>query len=302
MTDVNPGDRLSISASDWNGMRRLVRTQGLGDGLERGAPLLAVPGTSPTTALAKNVSATAIARGEVVKVGAPLILPTVNAEEWWTRLAVEVQHPTTLPAGTWLGVARTPIGVGRIGRIGVAGVVPCTLNVISASHLYASANAGDTILRSVPAGPHTIVWRETGTGTKKALVHLGGAVQVAEVTAWLLSASLISGAANRWEYVWEEVELHATNGWQTKSGGLSSAGGEPKAWNGVEATNNGSGRESAGVDISTTATSSATLLAIGHGSTKPVYRLWREPVVGGTVGQYRWIFSAENEIDVACVE
>jgi hypothetical protein len=302
VSDVNPGDRLSISAGDWNTIRRRMRAREIGDGSRVGSRMSPLLATTPSIALARNMGVTDIARGDVVRVSAPIIIPADNEEEWWGRLALEVQHPATMPPGAWLGVARAPIAAGKFGRVAVAGVVQCRLNVTDAGHLFAGANAGDTILRSRASGPHTIIWRETGTGAKRALVHLGGAQVVQEVTAWLTGGAIISGAANRWEYDWQEVQLHASSGWQAKSGGLSSAAGEPKAWNGVEATNDGSGRESAGVDIAPTSYSTATLLRIGHGGLKPVYRMWREPIVSGTVGAYRWIFTEGNEIDVACEE
>ena len=302
---VNAGDPIRIRSADWNDMLEISRQGGADqDWRRRGGGGGAILATSPTTALARNTGGTDIARWGVVKVGAPIILPADNVNEWGAKLAVDVASPTTLPAGTWLAVATTPIKAGKIGRIAIGGVTQCLLNVIDAGHGSAGALAGDTTLRSMPRGPCTIIWRESGTGSgKRAIVHIGTASIVEEVTGWLIGTpTALAGTTNQWEYPWEEVEYHTTIRWRTRSGGLSSAGGEPKALNSVEANNQGSARESAGVDIAATATSTATLLEIGKGSTKPVYRMWRQPIVGGDPGAYRWVFSEGNEIDVACVE
>lgn len=301
MRDVNPGDRLRIGAGDWNDVRRYVRARRLGDGLEGGANPIGLLSTTQTIAMARNTGETDLERGDVAKVTAPIVLPADNEAEWWNRLSVDVARPATVALGDWLGVVVTPIPAGRIGRVVLAGVTQCRLNVIHASHVLAGAIGGDAILRTNTVGPHAIVWKESGTGTKRAIVQLGGSVQAQEwVTAWLTGASAISGESNRWAYDWQEVELHATSGWQVKSGGLDSTT-DGLAWNGVEATNDGTAYESAGVSVAATAEATATLRAIGHGGLKPVYRMWREPVVGGAAGAHRWIFTEGNEIDVACV-
>jgi len=60
-------------------------------------------------------------------------------------------------------------------RAAVLGVVPVDLNVTDSSHTHAAPAAGVTAtLASATSGPAKIIWKESGTGTKRAAVLLTG--------------------------------------------------------------------------------------------------------------------------------
>lgn len=66
-----------------------------------------------------------------------------------------------------------PIKNGKCGRAAHAGLAVVDLNVLDADHLAAVPVAGDsTKLVSTNVAATPVVWKESGTGTKKAVVHL----------------------------------------------------------------------------------------------------------------------------------
>jgi len=121
----------------------------------------------------------------------------------------------------------------------------------------------------------------------------------ARATSWILAkittSSLITGASNRWDYAWEEVELTST-GTQTRSGGLTSTG-QGYAWNLCEMNNDGGSAsdklEGPGWNVYD-APSGFDLRAIAGG---PVVQLW---LVRGPSGVKRWVFSLANVLDGTC--
>ncbi len=155
--------------------------------------------------------------------------------------------------------------------------------------------------------------RIAGVGMARAVPRPDGGVLIdvpigevgAHVIAWITTATLITGKVNRWYYAWEEVEWSVgASQWQTKVGGRSGGFGFGlgPAVNGAEATNEGTDRESTGVDIDDTDTANVTLIEIGKGGTKPVFRLYRFLDGGATPANSRWVFSDGNEVDVECTE
>jgi len=73
-----------------------------------------------------------------------------------------------------LGVTLDAIGSNKYGRAIFSGVVPCKIDMVAAGHQFATAKASNTDeLVSVQHGPFYILWRETGTGTRWAIVRLG---------------------------------------------------------------------------------------------------------------------------------
>jgi hypothetical protein len=73
-----------------------------------------------------------------------------------------------------LVIAAEPIASGASGRVVVAGLAVCQLQVLSTSHLYAAPITSDlTRLASAESGPARILHRNGTTGTVAAAVLLG---------------------------------------------------------------------------------------------------------------------------------
>lgn len=82
----------------------------------------------------------------------------------------------TAPAAdyaTRYAVARKPIANNAIGECYISGVFSCTINVTDASHTCAAPVAADaTTLYSAASGIAQIVWKESGTGVKWAVLRI----------------------------------------------------------------------------------------------------------------------------------
>ncbi len=169
---ARPGDRLRVRAGDWNAMAlAAMRVEGMGPSL--GGPSPALLAATPVVALARNTTATAIDRFRVAVLAAPAILPSDNEDEWAMRLAVGCSPATAADASSWLGVVTEPVRASGFGRVVVGGVAQAKVNVLDAAHRHATARAGDTHLRSAKAGQAAILWKESGTGVRRALVWIG---------------------------------------------------------------------------------------------------------------------------------
>jgi len=111
------------------------------------------------------------------------------------------------------------------------------------------------------------------------------------IYAKITGATLLSGATNRWEYAWEEIELTTAGGFQTRTGGLTSSA-KGKALNLCEAFNNGLDVEGPGWDLDNAPTG-FEIKPIGQS----VVQLW---LMRGPGGAKRYVFSLANVLDGEC--
>lgn len=82
----------------------------------------------------------------------------------------------SLPAAAYAtryAVARKPIGTGAIGECYISGVFAATVNVVAEAHTCAAPVASDALKLSTSAdGIAQIMWKESGTGTKWAVLRM----------------------------------------------------------------------------------------------------------------------------------
>jgi len=173
---VRAGDRFHIPAQTYNAFidaavdyRR--RTQSIGG----------ATGSSHRQAdivLVRNESGGALARGSILGIDGPVIAPADNESEFINRTSLSCVVPV---AGTHEGrfvVLVEPLADGAMGLAYVFGVCPVKVNVEDAEaedYLHAEIADGVTDrLRVSPTGSATILWKESGTGPKWALVRIGG--------------------------------------------------------------------------------------------------------------------------------
>lgn len=165
---VQAGDPLQIEARIWNRLVSLLGARG-----QLGAERLPSPVTGADVIRVRNDTGSALSAYHVVGVGAPEITPTLNLEQFQRSLIFS----GGAPASGAFAVVLEPIPAGEIGRAVVSGVVPVQLDVSaaadSAGHVRAEADAGDaTALDLAQSGSARVLWRESGSGTKWALVRL----------------------------------------------------------------------------------------------------------------------------------
>ena len=165
---VRPGQPLAIRAADWNAIAEAVaavaRMQTGPGGLLGGAPASLV-------VIAKNLTGAALSDGGVATVSAAVpAAPTPGAFLETPLFTLAMTSATGPPA-----ITAEPIASGACGRVVVAGLAVCQLQVLSTGHLYAAPIASDlTKLASAESGPARILHRNGTTGTVAAAVILGG--------------------------------------------------------------------------------------------------------------------------------
>jgi hypothetical protein len=189
---VRPGDPVSISAAAWN---RVIDQVAIRPRLDAS--------TSPYPAInfqvrCRNATSGDVARWGVLQITGVLETPTgatggaTGSTDAGTMSFLAypgiVGVTPTATAGARYVVATQPIKAGGIGQAAIDGVVQCKLDVIDASHGFATPKPGSTTeLKTASSGEAAILWKESGTGTGKwGLVRIGagsgGGVKVGKIT------------------------------------------------------------------------------------------------------------------------
>lgn len=215
---VRRGDPLRIRAGDWNAVNRAARVIEALPTASGGGPI-GMLATSPSIALARNIGSTDIPRWGAVVCTAPVVLPADNEAEWGRRIAIDAKVPDSDSVGAWAGVAITPIQGGKFGRVCLAGTAHALVEVADEKHTHARIAEDEELLQSSFEGQARILWKESGTGEKRALVMLGESSWARKRFA-LASASAISGRDYQWNYSGAEVTLDADGLPAAVSGGV----------------------------------------------------------------------------------
>lgn len=184
---TRPADRLRIRATDWNAINRAARRVNQ-TGVDLGGQSPSLLATSPTTALARNTGDEAIPRWGAVLCSGPVVLPDDNEAEWGMRLALDVAIPTAVDQWSWAAVATTPIAAGKFGRVCVSGAVQSIVVVLDEDHRFAELADDEQYLQSAVAGPCRILWKEDGTGEKRAIVAVNGGVMGGAVVSGTIAS------------------------------------------------------------------------------------------------------------------
>lgn len=169
---VSPGDSLAISAKTFNTLidtANLTRKQRMGPAGAR--PAQQPPVTPANLAYIKWTTGSLLERS-VVKISDPVISAVDNP--------VTVQRTPVFTAGTpdatdnAFAITIEPTAAGTISKAVVSGVAVVDVNVSDITHQFAAPAAGQTgYLASAASGPARILWKDTGTGIKRAVVLLG---------------------------------------------------------------------------------------------------------------------------------
>ena len=105
----------------------------------------------------------------IVKLTSPFFDPAVDLEKFQLNSVLKIATPSG--RGNF-GVAPAALPNNEVGPIIVAGTCPVKIDVVHASHTHADLIPTDqTKLRSGFAGHARILWKESGTGVKNALIQ-----------------------------------------------------------------------------------------------------------------------------------
>jgi len=162
-----------FSESFWNpviaGAMRSSRTL---HGGRSGGPV----GAPSTIRVSNTMSAVNCPKYGVMKLDAPVTLPSVSAEAFQSNgLTMKGIAPVAGDSFviTQEALPYSPVG---FGNAVLRGITVCKINVIAESDKFADCVDDDVDkLKSGGGGPAEILWKESGTGTKWAIVRIGNA-------------------------------------------------------------------------------------------------------------------------------
>lgn len=171
MAKAGAGRPVAISARETN------TTTDVNDAWRRGllVPRTAASGSSARDSnviLVKNNSGADRARFDVLGQGAPLFLPADNLSEFLESVAVSGETPTLAHVGNF-AVLLEPLPAGEIGPAAVGGEWNTTIVVDHEQQDRADVAVGAAQLTSNWYGGAEILWKEAGTGARRARVRLG---------------------------------------------------------------------------------------------------------------------------------
>ena len=175
MKKVLPGEKLEIPAPTYNAMIEAAKAEQARKTSATGGKSKYTPPDTDVI-LVQNDSGTDRERFDILGVDDVVITPTENAEEFKSRVALSC---VAADPATHLGrfvVLLEPIADGKLGRASISGVCPCQIDVIAAGHKYADINPDSSdryTLTSRQFGGAEILWKESGTGSKWAVLRIG---------------------------------------------------------------------------------------------------------------------------------
>jgi hypothetical protein len=195
---IEPGQKLAgaISARAWNRAQDAAdRVLGAGTGVEAGP--LTFTSAPYQWVYAKNGTASTVNRWGIMSITGVEVTPTSDAT---AAATVQFQSMPVITGGTpaatttaWC-VAVEPIESNKIGRVAVAGVVQCKLDVTNADDKFAACKASASELKTGTSGEATILWKDSGTGSGKwAFVRFGGVGAGGGVRLGTISATWTKG-------------------------------------------------------------------------------------------------------------
>lgn len=172
LSRVSPGDAIPHSAETWNAILEAARQfRGGGVGRLGGARVDYDQMTPALTIDVRNDTGSTLLQWGVLKLSTPLILPDsfpLDAQDAPAFIGI-----TPTASADIVAIAHHGAATGETVRATVAGVAVCKINVTNAAHTFASPTTSATYLLSGTSGLYPILWKETGTGSKMAIVLMG---------------------------------------------------------------------------------------------------------------------------------
>lgn len=173
---VLPGQPLRLAAEQVNALNKMMRV----NAGTTGGPV-GVPEQAKNIILCRNDSGSDVARWGVLEISGVVFDPSSgsDAEATFTSTPCVIGVTPTDGAKPFV-IAVEPIASGVIGRVAVAGVVQCKLDVVNELHIAARTKAGSTSqMETADVGTSGIVWKESGTGVEKwSLLRMGSIMPV----------------------------------------------------------------------------------------------------------------------------
>lgn len=161
---------MRLSAADWNGLLRMYKAWAAG-----GARPSDRPRSSGSDCIyVYNDSGGDVGQFGVLALNGLMAEAAADMTEFLDQPTFCGVTPTADYFGGWFAVTLDPIKSGAVGRAVVSGIVPVRANVTRADHWWADVTVDSCErLTSGFSGNAQILYKESGTGIKWALVRLG---------------------------------------------------------------------------------------------------------------------------------
>jgi hypothetical protein len=175
MKKVRAGVRLkgAVSATAWNTFLDLARRgkmEAHGQGRTAKPPILS---PQKGVVLVENQSGADQARFAVLGIDAPVFTPSDSLDAFQNQVALKGVVPDADDHTGRFAILLEPAATYAIVPALVVGLAPVRVDVLNAAHRFADVADGVTAnLKSAPSGAAEILWKETGTGLKWALVRV----------------------------------------------------------------------------------------------------------------------------------
>ncbi|MFA6134548.1 MAG: hypothetical protein WC869_11090 [Phycisphaerae bacterium] len=191
---VSAGQPIRIGARFFNDVKDMVRDYrnnrvGFGATSKAG-------GAPGGTILVRNDSGETRQRFDILGVTDTLYTVAQNPDTYKNRPAVKGLVPTTSAHTGRFVVLLQPLLAGDIGQACAVGVVPVQINVVSEAHTFAEVtNSQCGYLTSGTSGSAVILAKDSGTGTKWAIVKIVGGSGGGSAGASVFPAKIVSSVS-----------------------------------------------------------------------------------------------------------
>ena len=214
---LRPGDQLDgIPSRAWNSF--LDAAEFVRDARNNQAAGVAGFSLANGICRVKNSSGGDLSRFAIAAPSGILFSQSDNATEFYENPCLTVTTPASADLSRVFCVLQEPIKSGLVGRAMFVGLTVCQIDVIDATDDYVDCIASDSAkLQTQPYGPASILYKESGTGTKWALICMG-----------MPGTQLLVGKTNAAHNVGASGTI---NVWRGTTAGSESASGTVTAWN-----------------------------------------------------------------------
>jgi hypothetical protein len=229
---MSPGDRVITYASEHNAtLEAIARTRS--EPLSRPLPAISASGV---LVVVENTTEDDVPLYGVLGLGDSVFGPgaDTDAGEMADRIAfqgVDIEAPKHL--GNFV-VCQEPIPAGELGIGMISGITPALIDVIDERDRFVDVEVGEQIPRSRPSGGALIRFKESGTGTKWALIDLTGMHETAHRYLGEITA-VGSPTDHVWPYTIREVYPYEP--WPANAMGVVTDGRTGTAHAGFDAGN-----------------------------------------------------------------
>lgn len=221
------GDKLEISATKWNAIDDVLR-RSKGSIHDRLDGLASAFGGASTIKVINRTGAIQ-QRYRILGLGESFHSPSSSLDQFKNKYVLEADLPELPDHRQLWGITTGSIAPDGVGELAIGGCVVCQIDITSTHHKF--ANIADSEVGNLVSGfwgNAQIVWRESGTGLKWAVVRLGsywshlvkgkvGASAIAKggtatITVWSGIGSSAASTSATVENVYSRMALSAASG------------------------------------------------------------------------------------------